>query len=102
MKGKIGGLRRVNHVLLRKWLGISLLMRGGEGVTFHHLFCFLLFSSTYPSIITTTTTIIIIVIFIIIIIACLAHLLVLKAWRSLTADMGINVVICYGYQQTFH
>lgn len=45
---------------------------------------------------------VIVVIIIVIIIVCTAHLPVLKAWRNLTADMRINVVICYGCQQTFH
>lgn len=46
--------------------------------------------------------VVVVVVIVVIIIACLAHLPVLKACRNLTADMRINVVICYGYQQTFH
>lgn len=46
--------------------------------------------------------VIVIIVMIVIIIVCTAHLPVLKACRNLTADMRINVVICYGYQQTFH
>jgi len=39
-KGEIGRFKRVNHVLLRNWLGISLFMGGGEWLTMHHLVWF--------------------------------------------------------------
>lgn len=43
IKEKRGGFRRVSHLLLRNWLGISLPKGGGERLPLHHLFYFLLF-----------------------------------------------------------